>query len=189
MDPIVLSDSEEENSDPSGGENSSYSLPGFIMKGGKSDGKTDNMIGMKKNAPVTKKMKEVKMESTELSDSEEESVDPTNGSNSGGNTCYPHPGGKSDVKADNMIGVKKNAPATKKTKNVKIVDPTSGSKDGGNPCYSHPGGKSDAKADNMLGVKKRSPESKKAKKVKMEAVELSDYEEEKGDPSSGYSHP
>nr|XP_009623084.1 uncharacterized protein LOC104114361 [Nicotiana tomentosiformis] len=61
------------------------------MKGGKSVVKTNNMIGVKKNAPVTKKMKEVKMEQMELSDCEEESVHPTNFSNGGGNPCYPHP--------------------------------------------------------------------------------------------------
>ncbi|OIT21610.1 hypothetical protein A4A49_35703 [Nicotiana attenuata] len=57
MDPIVLSDSEEENIDPSGGGNSSYSLPGFIMKGGKFDAKANSMLGLRKKAPETKKAK------------------------------------------------------------------------------------------------------------------------------------
>ncbi|XP_059294938.1 B3 domain-containing protein REM9-like [Lycium ferocissimum] len=72
------------------------------------------------------KLKWISQEPIDISDSEEESVDPTRSSKDGGNPCCSRPG-KSDVKADNMLGMKKR------------VDPPSGSKDGGNPCYSHPG--------------------------------------------------
>ncbi|XP_060195119.1 high mobility group B protein 6-like [Lycium barbarum] len=148
---------------------------GSFCHGGKSDAKADNMLGMKKKAPETKKANEVKMEPVILLDSEEERVRQSSGSKDGGHPCYSHPG-KSDAKVDNMLGVKKKAPETKEVKKVfkeivelsdseeEKVDPSRVSKDGGNPCYSHPGGKSVAKPDNMLGVK-TAPESKEAKKA------------------------
>ncbi|XP_059294967.1 high mobility group B protein 6-like isoform X2 [Lycium ferocissimum] len=154
--------------------NPCYSHLDSFCHGGKSDAKADNMLGMKKKAPETKKANEVKMEPVILLDSEEERVGQSSGSKDGGNPCYSHIVGKSDAK-DNMLGVKKKAPETKEVKKVFMelvelsdseeenVDPSRGSKDGGNPCYSHPGGKPDAKADNMLGVEKKAPETKGTK--------------------------
>lgn len=48
------------------------------------------------------------------------------------------------------------------------------------------GGQSHAKADDRLSMKKKAPETKEEKKAFMELIELSDSEEESGDPC--YSH-
>ncbi|KAK6796823.1 hypothetical protein RDI58_004524 [Solanum bulbocastanum] len=71
------------------------------MKVGKSDAK----------ASETNKANGVNMEPVILSDSEEERVDPSSGSEDGGN-----PGGQSDAKADNMLGLKKKALETNEAK-------------------------------------------------------------------------
>lgn len=57
------------------------------MKGGKSNAKADNMLGVKNKAPV-----KIFRELIELSDSEEETVDPFPGSKEVGNTWCSHPG-------------------------------------------------------------------------------------------------
>uniref|UniRef100_A0A3Q7FKR0 Uncharacterized protein n=1 Tax=Solanum lycopersicum TaxID=4081 RepID=A0A3Q7FKR0_SOLLC len=75
------------------------------MKVAKSDAK----------APETNKVNEVKMEPVILLDSEEERVDPSRGSKDGGNPCYSRRG-KSEAKADNMHGVKKEVVKTKEAK-------------------------------------------------------------------------
>lgn len=50
------------------------------MKEGNSNTKADNMLGVKKKASETKEAKKVFLQRTELSNSEEEGVDPSHGS-------------------------------------------------------------------------------------------------------------
>ncbi|PHU25372.1 High mobility group B protein 2 [Capsicum chinense] len=107
MEPVILSDSEEERVDPS----SDWGNPCYWHPGGKSNAKADNMLGVKKKAPV-----KIFRELIELSDSEEETVDPFPGSKEVGNTWCSHPGYKFNGKADNMINVKKKALWTKEAK-------------------------------------------------------------------------
>ncbi|KAG5621437.1 hypothetical protein H5410_006655 [Solanum commersonii] len=115
MEPVILSDSEEERVDPSRGSKDGGN-PCYSHPGGKSHAKDDNMLGLTKKTPETKEAKRVFMELIVLSDSEEENVHPPRGSKNWGNLCYLHPGGKSDAKADNMHGVKKKVVETKKAK-------------------------------------------------------------------------
>ncbi|WMV14997.1 hypothetical protein MTR67_008382 [Solanum verrucosum] len=120
MEPVILSDSEEERVDPSRG-SKDRGNPCYSHPGGKSHAKDDNMLGLTKKTPETKEAKRVFMELIVLSDSEEENIHPPCGSKNWGNLCYLHPGfmmirGKSDAKADNMHSVKKKVVETKKAK-------------------------------------------------------------------------
>nr|XP_009623083.1 HMG1/2-like protein isoform X2 [Nicotiana tomentosiformis] len=62
-----------------------------------------------KTIDSSRKSKKVRMEPIELSDSEEESDDPSSGSKDGEKICYSHSGGRSDAKADNTLSMKNKA--------------------------------------------------------------------------------
>ncbi|XP_059281927.1 high mobility group B protein 13-like isoform X1 [Lycium ferocissimum] len=83
------------------------------------------------NIEVSRKLKKVKMkrgessgkskwsqEPIDISDFEEECVNPSRSSKDGGNPGFSRPEVKSDAKADNMLGLKKKAPKTKEAKKV-----------------------------------------------------------------------
>ncbi|XP_060195111.1 high mobility group B protein 6-like [Lycium barbarum] len=83
------------------------------------------------NIEASRKLKKVKMkrgessgkskwsqEPIDISDFEEECVNPSRSSKDGGNPGFSRPEVKSDAKADNMLGLKKKAPETKEAKKV-----------------------------------------------------------------------